>query len=54
MESGVILYPTPDIVDTDVMESGPRADALPHPLDVGHVRRGLSARNDLRNFRIAR
>ena len=35
-----------DIVNTDVVEPGPRADGFPRPVDVGHVPAGLVSRND--------
>ena len=44
----------PDVVDTHVVESGPGADALPCPVDVGHVRAQLSAWNDPRTVGLAR
>ena len=43
-----------DVVDAYVVQSGPRADALPRPLDVGHVRARLGARNDPGIVRVAR
>ena len=36
----------PDVVDAHVIESGPRPDAPPRAVDVGHVRAGPGARYD--------
>ena len=35
-----------DIVNAHIVEPGPRADDLPRPVDVGHVRARLVSRND--------
>ena len=35
-----------DVVNAHVVEPGPRADDLPRPVDVGHVRARLVSRND--------
>ena len=36
----------PDVMDANVVEPGPRADGLPSPVDIGHVRARLGSRND--------
>ena len=36
----------PDVMDAHVAEPGLRADTFPRPVDVGHVRARLGARND--------
>ena len=43
-----------DVVDAHVVEPGPRTDALPRPVHVGHVPAGLGARNHPGIVRLAR